>query len=159
MTTLAVAPPWTTASSINLRRATPILPIAIGRPNSPPHQPLAKQPVTPPRRHTARDKIPIAPDAPHCPTSRGFLPWRFAYAGPRCAPRHLHGAGIRKPSHKQTLAAENLGEFLEIGNGIGDSTTQEPQNFHGRASQAALTSRWVRATTASHCSRCARRFG
>jgi hypothetical protein len=30
MTTLAVAPPWTTASSINLPRATPILPIAIG---------------------------------------------------------------------------------------------------------------------------------
>jgi len=30
MTTLAVAPPWTTASSINLRRATPVLPITIG---------------------------------------------------------------------------------------------------------------------------------
>jgi hypothetical protein len=28
-TTLAVAPPWTTASSINLRRATLVLPIAI----------------------------------------------------------------------------------------------------------------------------------
>ena len=32
MTMLAVAPPWTTASSINLRCATPVLPIAIGRP-------------------------------------------------------------------------------------------------------------------------------
>jgi hypothetical protein len=42
--------------------------------------------------------------------------------------------------HKQTLAAKNAGEFLEIGNGTGDSTTQEPQSFHGRAGQAALTS-------------------
>jgi hypothetical protein len=33
-------------------------------------------------------------------TSRGFLPWRFAYAGPVCPPHHLHGAGIRKPSQK-----------------------------------------------------------
>jgi len=79
---LAVALPRTIASSINLRRATPVLPIAIGRPSSLPHRPLPKQPVNPPRQQTARDEIPIAPDAPHCPTSRGFLPWRFADAGP-----------------------------------------------------------------------------
>src|SRR6266851_4467847 len=31
--------------------------------------------------HDSR-QIPIACDAPSCPTSRGFLPWRFADAGP-----------------------------------------------------------------------------
>ncbi len=31
---------------------------------------------------------------------RGRHPWRFAYAGPRGAPRHRHGAAIRKPSQK-----------------------------------------------------------
>jgi integrase/recombinase XerD len=28
-------------------------------------------------------------------------PRKFAYAGPRCAPRHHHGAGIRKPSQSE----------------------------------------------------------
>jgi hypothetical protein len=32
MTMLARASPWTTALSINLRRATPVMPVAIGRP-------------------------------------------------------------------------------------------------------------------------------
>jgi hypothetical protein len=32
----------------------------------------------------------------------GFLLWRFSYAGPWSARRRHHGAGIRKPSHKQT---------------------------------------------------------
>jgi hypothetical protein len=91
MTMLAVAPPWTTASSINLRRATPVLPIAIGRPSSPPHRPFPKEAVNAPRQHTTSAEIPIAADAPHCPMSRGFLPWRFADAGPRSAWRHHHG--------------------------------------------------------------------
>src|SRR5258706_12878323 len=38
----------------------------------------------PPQQHTVGVEIPIASDAPHCPTSRGFLPWRFADAGPEC---------------------------------------------------------------------------
>jgi len=82
MTMLAVAPPWTTASSINLRRATPVRPIAIGRLNSPPFQPLPKEVLNPPRQQTASAEIPIASDAPPRHTPRGFLPWRFAYAGP-----------------------------------------------------------------------------
>src|SRR6266852_917026 len=53
-------------------------------------------------------QIPIASDAPPRHTSRGFLHWRFAYAGPRCAPLHLHGAGIRKPSHNRSLASRLL---------------------------------------------------
>jgi len=47
--------------------------------------------------HDSR-QIPIASDASPRHTSRGFLHWRFADAGPPCAPRHHHGAGIRKPS-------------------------------------------------------------
>jgi hypothetical protein len=47
--------------------------------------------------------IPIAPDAPPRHVFRGFLLWRFAYAGPRGAPRHLHRAGIRKPSQKRSV--------------------------------------------------------
>jgi hypothetical protein len=49
----------------------------------------------------------MRPDAarPECPT-RGFLPWRFSYAGPRSTWRCLWGAGIRKPS--QTSAYTSL---------------------------------------------------
>jgi hypothetical protein len=35
------------------------------------------------RQRTPNDEIPIASDAHPLHTSRGFLPWRFAYAGPR----------------------------------------------------------------------------
>src|ERR1700692_3054594 len=82
MTRLAVAPPWTTALSVNLRRATPILPIAIGQPSSPPLRPLPKEAINAPRQLTASAEIPIAADALLRHTSRGFLPWRFAAAGP-----------------------------------------------------------------------------
>ena len=82
MTLLVVAPPGTTASSINPRRATPILPIAIGRPNSPPPRSLPKQALIAHRQQTASEEIPIASDARPLHTSRGFLPWRFADAGP-----------------------------------------------------------------------------
>ena len=37
---------------------------------------------------TANAKIPIVSDARLHQTSRGFLPWRFAYAGP----------GVRRPT-------------------------------------------------------------
>ena len=50
-----------------------------------------------------RAQIPIAPAARRL-LSRGFLPWRFSYAGPRCAWRRRHGAGIRKPSHEPDIA-------------------------------------------------------
>src|ERR1700692_1513419 len=82
MTMLAVAPPWTTASTSNLRRTTSVLPIAIDRPSSPPLRPLPKEAVNAPRQQTASAEIPIAADALLRHTSRGFLPWRFAAAGP-----------------------------------------------------------------------------
>ena len=78
MAMLAVATPWTTALSINLRCATPVLPIAIGRPSSPPLRPLPNEALNVPRQQTARAEIPIAFDAPHCPTSRGFLVWALS---------------------------------------------------------------------------------
>src|SRR3981189_1394452 len=53
-------------------------------------------------RHDSR-QIPIASDAPPHHTSRGFLPWRFAYAGPGArratfmgpASANLHKSGLR----------------------------------------------------------------
>src|ERR1700753_2232723 len=100
MTMLAVAPPWTTASTSNLRRTTSVLPIAIDPPSSPSLRPLPKEPVNAPRQPTASAEISIASDAPPCPTSRGFLPWRFADAGPRNPWRRHHGP-----------ASENLHNF------------------------------------------------
>ena len=82
MTMLALASPRI-AISFNLRRLTPVLPIAIGRPNLPPHRPLPKEALNARQLHTAAAEIPIVSDAPPLHTSRGFLPWRFAYAGPR----------------------------------------------------------------------------
>src|ERR1700738_3531419 len=101
MTRLAVAPPWTAASSINLGRATPVIPIAIRGPSSPPCRPLLNEMVNAPRQQTAGAEIPIAPDAQLRQISRGFLPWRFADAGPLCA-APSPWAGIRKPSQTRT---------------------------------------------------------
>ena len=65
------------------------------------HPPLIHEPVPfrptrwggpTPITHLIRgSQIPIVNAAPPTSPSRGFLPWRFAYAGPRCAPRHHHG--------------------------------------------------------------------
>ena len=56
-------------------------------------------------RHDSR-QIPIASDAAPRPTSRGFLPWRFAYAGPGVcrttimgpASANLHSNGLMQRS-------------------------------------------------------------
>src|ERR1700687_1141151 len=99
MTMLAVTRLTIVAVSFHLRRATP-------RPApSHPRSPAEKAP-NPPRQKTGSVQIPIAPDAPPRHIFRGFLLWRFAYAGPRCAPRHLHAAGIRKPSQFRTHAPQ-----------------------------------------------------
>src|ERR1019366_8001954 len=82
MTMLAVATPRVTDSSINLRCATPVPAIAIDLSGSPPLRPLPTEVVNAPCQRTPNDEIPIASDAPPRPTSRGFLPWRFAYADP-----------------------------------------------------------------------------
>ena len=75
MTMLAVALPWTTALSINLRCVTLLLPIAIDRPSPPRHRPLPNEAVNAPQQQTASAEIPIASDAPLRHTSRGFLVW------------------------------------------------------------------------------------
>src|ERR1039457_4116039 len=82
MTMLVLAPPRTATSSFNLRRLTPVLPIAIGRPSPSHHRPLPKEAVNARRLKTAAAEIPIAPDAPPRHTPPGFLPRRAPYAGP-----------------------------------------------------------------------------
>ena len=70
------------------------------------HRPPACWSASTPFTHLIRGtQIPIAHAAPPTCPSRGFLPWRFAYAGPRCAPPHQHRAGIRKPSQKRPVAS------------------------------------------------------
>ena len=75
-------------SSINRRRATPVPALAIDRPSSLPLRPLPTAVGNAPPQRTPRDVIPIKSDALPRHTSRGFLPWRFVYAGPavRAAP-------------------------------------------------------------------------
>jgi hypothetical protein len=100
MIMLALAPPSIAVVSFDHRCATAIPHVVTGRPGSSPHRSSSKQASNARRQQTASIEIPIASDARHRHTSRGFLLWSFAYAGPRCPPRHHHGAGIRKPSHK-----------------------------------------------------------
>src|SRR6266700_3813160 len=101
MTMLAVAPPWTTASSINLCCATPVLPVAIGQLSSPPLRSLPKELLNARRQQITSAENPIASDALLRPTSRGFLPWRFADAGPG-----VRGAIIGR--HPKTFTTTDL---------------------------------------------------
>ena len=56
------------------------------------HHPPACRSASTPFTHLIRGtQIPIAQAAPTTSPSRGFLHWRFAYAGPRCTPHHRHG--------------------------------------------------------------------
>jgi hypothetical protein len=67
------------------------------------HHPPVCWTASTPFTHLIRGaQIPIAQAATPTSRFRGFLPWRFAYAGPGAAPRHRQGAAIRKPSQKQT---------------------------------------------------------
>jgi hypothetical protein len=63
------------------------------------------------QRGTPAAQIPIAeraarrgPARSTCPT-RGFVPWRFSYAGRRNAWLRLRAAGIRKPSQNPNLSS------------------------------------------------------
>src|SRR6266567_4316735 len=82
MIRLARAQPGIAVLSFDLRCATPVLPVATGRNVSSPPRSLPKQAFNATRQQTASTEIPIASDARSLHTSRGFLPWRFAYAGP-----------------------------------------------------------------------------
>jgi hypothetical protein len=108
---LALAPPSIAVVSFDYRCATPIPHVVTDRPGSSPHRSSSKQASNVRRQQTASIEIPIASDAPHRHTSRGFLLWRFAYAGPRCPPRHHHGAGIRKPSQERSVRNGRLGNI------------------------------------------------
>ncbi len=56
------------------------------------HHPPACWNASTPFTHLIRStQIPIAQAATPTSPSRGFLHWRFAYAGPRCTPHHRHG--------------------------------------------------------------------
>ena len=67
------------------------------------HHPPACRSASTPFTHLIRGtQIPIAQAAPTTSPSRGFLHWRFAYAGPRCTPHHRHGpasANLHKSRH------------------------------------------------------------
>src|ERR1700677_2962703 len=80
MTVLA----WIAVLPFDLRCAPPVLPITIGRPGSSPPRSLPKRDFNAIPQQTASAEIPIASSNAHPRhTSRGFLPCRFAYAGPR----------------------------------------------------------------------------
>src|SRR5271168_2757068 len=98
MIRLARALPGIAVMAFDLRCATPVLPVATAQhvPSAPRSLPKAT------RQQTASTKIPIASDARPRHTSRGFLPWRFAYAGPGARSHTFMGAGIRKPSQSRT---------------------------------------------------------
>jgi len=82
MTMLAVALLTIVAVSYHHRRLTPILPLAIGRTASTRLRSPAGKAPNPPPQNTGSVQIPIAPDALPRHIFRGFLLWRFAYAGP-----------------------------------------------------------------------------
>ena len=56
-------------------------------------------------------QIPIVNAAPPTSLSRGFLPGRFADAGPRVRGATIMGAGIRKPSPTRTSARARTPRF------------------------------------------------
>jgi hypothetical protein len=86
--------------------APPVLPITIGRPGSSPPRSLPKQDFNAIPQQTASAEIPIASsDAHPRHTSRGFLPCRFAYAGPRVRRATVVGppsANLHNSGHSRT---------------------------------------------------------
>jgi hypothetical protein len=87
----------------------PRLPIAQARQRS---QPSQSSPGHPLARWTRRAQIAIAPAARRTAPTRGFLPWRFSYAGPRSASHHRHGP-----------ASENLHKSRPEGDGQVESAS------------------------------------
>ena len=115
MTMLALAPLSIAVVSFDLRSATPVLHVATAWSGSSLHRPPSKQAFNAPRQQTASVEIPIASDAKPRHTFRGFLPWRFAYAGPGVrratvmgpASANLHSGGLGAysgPSSVETIA-------------------------------------------------------
>ena len=135
-TLLAVAPLRLTEPSINLHRETPVLPIAIPRPSSSPLPPLATEVVNAPCQQTATE-IPIAFDAPHCFTSRGFLPWRFAYAGPGARPATFMGRHPKTFTKAEVLDRQEHAAALP--RGFQRASADQPQRPCRRMPQPCLS--------------------
>ena len=111
LTMLAVALLTTIAVSFHFRRATPVLPLAIDRPASSHPRSPAEKAANLPRQKTGSVQIPIAPDAPPRHILRGFLPWRFADAGPRNPWRRHHGPASENLHKPGSLTARPAGPF------------------------------------------------
>ena len=76
-------------------------------------QPLHRRPTcwsaSTPITHLIRGtQIPIAHAAPPTYPLPRFPPLEVCVRRPRCAPRHRHGAGIRKPSQKRSSGLPSL---------------------------------------------------
>ena len=155
MIRLALAQPGTAVLSFDLCCAAPVLPVATGRQCSPPRRLLPRQAINAPRQRTASVQIPIASDTQLRHTSRGFLLWRFAYAGPTCPPRHLHGgrhpqtftkADIDRGFHMRTvvLSDELRDQFRHNSSAYGqancDITSRKPQGLPMRTLLVLITS-------------------
>jgi hypothetical protein len=126
MIMLALAPPSIAVVSFDHRCATPIPHVATGPPSSSLHRSPSKQAFNAPRQQTASVEIPIASDPRPRHTFRGFLLWRFAYAGPGVrratimgpASANLHISG--RSSYQ--LASSNTPQLRPIRSNLGVST-------------------------------------
>ena len=141
MIMLALAPPSIAVVSFDHRCATPIPHVVTGRPGSSPHRSHSKQASNARRQQTPSIEIPIASDAQPRHTSRGFLLWRFAYAGPRCPPRHHHGAGIRKPSQQRSFAQRRFFTHSRTPDIASDGECAEGTGAFGVIRRSGTTSR------------------
>jgi len=103
LTRLARAPHRIAILSFDLRRPTPVVSIAIDRPGSSSPRSFPRQAFNAPRQRTASVEIPIASDVLLRHTSRGFLPRRFAYAGPPVCAAPPPWGRIREPLHSRRL--------------------------------------------------------
>ena len=86
---------------------------SVRRQPAPIHTPLRSRTtsaIAPPTiSHSARGtQIPITHAAPPTYPFPRFPPLEVCGRRPRCARHHLHGAGIRKPSHRRTSAVPHL---------------------------------------------------
>ena len=74
---------------------------------SPHRRLLPRETINAPRQQAASVQIPIASDARPRHTSRGFLPWRFAYAGPSVRRTTFMGppsANLHKLRHESGMS-------------------------------------------------------
>jgi hypothetical protein len=138
MTKLVLAPPSIAIVSFDHRCTTPIPHVATGRPGSSLHRSPSKKTFNVPRQHSASIEIPIASDAKPPHTSRGSLPWRFAYAGPGVRRSTIMGpasANLHMSGHCEKLIRETAVSYL---GGSPRSTERRRLPFESRLSSRRL---------------------